>query len=55
MYKQLRSGSLMIILGNHGRYRLDLNYQGKIAQWRHGQCSCSSDDIQTINFIILIF
>ena len=34
MYKQLRSGSLMIILGNHGRYRLDLNYQGKIAQWR---------------------
>lgn len=34
MYKQARSKSLLVILGNHGRYRLDLNYQGKIAQWR---------------------
>ena len=34
MYKQLRSKSLMIVLGNHGRYKIDLEYQGKIAQWR---------------------
>ncbi len=34
MYKQLRSKSLMIVLGNHGRYKIDLNYQGKIAEWR---------------------
>ncbi len=34
IYKQSRSKSLMIILGNHGRYKIDLNYQGKIAQWR---------------------
>jgi hypothetical protein len=33
-YKQLRKGSLMIILGDHGRAKLDLEYSGKIAQWR---------------------
>jgi hypothetical protein len=33
-YKQLRSKSLMIIIGNHGRYKIDLNYQGKVAEWR---------------------
>ncbi len=33
-YKQLRSNSLMIILGDHGRVKLDLEYSGKIAQWR---------------------
>jgi len=33
-YKQLRSNSLMIILGDHGRSKLDLEYSGKIAQWR---------------------
>ncbi|MFX1381506.1 MAG: hypothetical protein ACFFBP_03610 [Promethearchaeota archaeon] len=33
-YKQLRSNSLMIILGDHGRSKLDLQYSGKIAQWR---------------------
>ena len=33
-YKQLRAGSLMIILGDHGRSKLDLEYSGKIAQWR---------------------
>ena len=26
--------SLMIILGDHGRFKLDLKYSGKIAQWR---------------------
>jgi hypothetical protein len=34
MFKQLRKKSLMIILGDHGRFKLDLNYQGKIAEWR---------------------
>jgi len=33
-YKQLRSKSLMIILGDHGRSKLNLEYSGKIAQWR---------------------
>jgi hypothetical protein len=34
MHSQLRPGSLMIVLGDHGRYRLDFNYQGKIAEMR---------------------
>ncbi len=33
-YKQLRKKSLMIILGDHGRFKMDLKYSGKIAQWR---------------------
>ena len=33
-YKQLRSNSLMIILGDHGRSRMNFEYSGKIAQWR---------------------
>ncbi len=33
-YKQLRNNSLMIIIGDHGRSKLDLQYSGKIAQWR---------------------
>jgi len=33
-YKQLRQNSLMIILGDHGRTKLNLDYSGKIAQWR---------------------
>ena len=33
-YRQLRSKTLMIILGNHGRYRIDMQYQGKVAEWR---------------------
>jgi len=33
-YKQLRPNSLMIIIGNHGRAKLDLTYSGKISQWR---------------------
>lgn len=33
-YKQLRQNSLMIILGDHGRVKLNLEYSGKIAQWR---------------------
>ena len=33
-FKQLRKNSLMIILGDHGRSRLNLEYSGKIAQWR---------------------
>ncbi|MHA1729470.1 MAG: hypothetical protein ACTSWY_12160 [Promethearchaeota archaeon] len=34
LYKQARSKSLLIVLGNHGRYKIDLNYQGKVAEWR---------------------
>jgi len=33
-YKQLRPNSLMIIIGDHGRDKLDLTYAGKIKQWR---------------------
>ena len=33
-YKQLRRNSLMIILGDHGRSKMNLEYSGKIAQWR---------------------
>ena len=33
-FKQLRTRSLMIVIGNHGRYKIDLNYQGKVAEWR---------------------
>ncbi|MHA1584379.1 MAG: hypothetical protein ACTSVU_09760 [Promethearchaeota archaeon] len=33
-FKQLRSRSLMVVIGNHGRNKIDLNYQGKVAQWR---------------------
>jgi hypothetical protein len=33
-YKQLRANSLMIILGDHGRSKMDMEYSGKIAQWR---------------------
>ena len=33
-FKQLRSKSLMIVIVNHGRYKIDLNYQGKVAEWR---------------------
>ncbi|MHA1491006.1 MAG: hypothetical protein ACTSRI_15330 [Promethearchaeota archaeon] len=33
-YKQLRSNSLMIILGTHGRSKMSMEYSGKIAQWR---------------------
>ena len=34
MHKQARTNSLFVILGNHGRKQIDLNYQGKIAEWR---------------------
>ncbi len=34
LWKQMRRGTLMVIIGNHGRYRLDLEYSGKIAEWR---------------------
>ncbi|MFW9988051.1 MAG: hypothetical protein ACFFC3_05295 [Candidatus Odinarchaeota archaeon] len=33
-YKQLRANSLMMIIGDHGRVKLNLEYSGKIAQWR---------------------
>ncbi|MBN2156139.1 MAG: hypothetical protein JW776_08850 [Candidatus Lokiarchaeota archaeon] len=35
LYKQMRSKTLMLVLGNHGRYRIDdISYSGKIAEWR---------------------
>ncbi len=33
-YKQLRENSLMVIIGTHGRAKMDFKYSGKIAQWR---------------------
>ncbi len=33
-WKMLKRRSLMLVIGNHGRYKIDLNYQGKVAQWR---------------------
>ena len=33
-WKMLKRKSLMLVIGNHGRYKIDLNYQGKVAQWR---------------------
>ncbi|MBY9007945.1 MAG: hypothetical protein KGD63_14480 [Candidatus Lokiarchaeota archaeon] len=33
-YKQLRPNSLMIIIGDHGRSKMNFEYSGKIAQWR---------------------
>lgn len=33
-YKQLRENSLMVIIGTHGRAKMDFTYSGKIAQWR---------------------
>ncbi|MHA1340406.1 MAG: hypothetical protein ACTSRZ_16865 [Promethearchaeota archaeon] len=34
MYKQARKNSLFVIIGNHGRSKIDLNLQGKVAEWR---------------------
>jgi hypothetical protein len=34
LYKQARGKTLFITVGNHGRTKIDLNYQGKIADWR---------------------
>ncbi len=33
-FKQLRPRSLMIVIGNHGRYKIDMNYSGKVSEWR---------------------
>lgn len=33
-YKQLRNNSLMVILGDHGRSKMNMEFSGKIAQWR---------------------
>ncbi|MFX1295968.1 MAG: hypothetical protein ACFFD2_14105 [Promethearchaeota archaeon] len=34
MFKQLRKGSIMFILGTHGRTKIELSYTGKFAKWR---------------------
>ncbi len=34
LYRQARTGTLFIIVGNHGRHPVPLNYEGKLAEWR---------------------
>ncbi len=34
LLKQAREDTLFIIIGNHGRHPVPLNYEGKLAEWR---------------------
>jgi hypothetical protein len=34
LYKQARVGTLFIVVGNHGRHPIPLDYEGKLAEWR---------------------
>jgi hypothetical protein len=34
LYRQARVGTLFMIIGNHGRHPIPLNYEGKLAEWR---------------------
>ncbi|MFW9967987.1 MAG: hypothetical protein ACFFEA_12610 [Candidatus Thorarchaeota archaeon] len=34
LLKQARVGTLFIVIGNHGRHPVPLDYQGKLAEWR---------------------
>ncbi len=34
LYRQSRNGTLFVVLGNHGRHPMPLNYEGKLAEWR---------------------
>ena len=34
LLKQARVGTLFIVIGNHGRHPIPLNYEGKLAEWR---------------------
>jgi len=34
LLKQARVGTLFIVIGNHGRHPVPLNYEGKLAEWR---------------------
>ncbi len=34
LLKQSRMGTLFVIIGNHGRHPIPLDYEGKLAEWR---------------------
>ncbi len=34
LYRQARDDTLFMIIGNHGRHPIPLNYEGKLAEWR---------------------
>lgn len=34
LYRQAREDTLFMIIGNHGRHPIPLNYEGKLAEWR---------------------
>ncbi|MHA1652634.1 MAG: hypothetical protein ACTSVT_01455 [Candidatus Thorarchaeota archaeon] len=34
LLRQARVGTLFIVVGNHGRHPIPLNYEGKLAEWR---------------------
>lgn len=34
LLRQARVGTLFIVIGNHGRHPVPLNYEGKLAEWR---------------------
>jgi len=34
LYRQAESNTLFIIIGNHGRHELPMQYEGKLAEWR---------------------
>jgi hypothetical protein len=34
LLKQARVGTLFIVIGNHGRHPIPLDYEGKLAEWR---------------------
>ncbi|MCF2137482.1 MAG: hypothetical protein K9W43_09655 [Candidatus Thorarchaeota archaeon] len=34
LYRQSRIGTLFVVVGNHGRHPVPLNYEGKLAEWR---------------------
>ena len=35
LLRQAREGTLFIIIGNHGRHPIPLDYEGKLAEWRN--------------------
>ncbi|NHI82986.1 MAG: hypothetical protein EAX81_01595 [Candidatus Thorarchaeota archaeon] len=34
LLKQAHAGTIFIVIGNHGRHPVPLNYEGKLAEWR---------------------
>jgi len=34
LYRQAREGTLFVVIGNHGRTPIPLDYEGKLAEWR---------------------